>query len=86
MCYAAPMTRTEAITKLTAAVGNLSDEQIAAVADFAEGVAELSDCQFTEEQKATIGRSFDDFKHGRTLTLDEAEARTMAFLAARIAG
>ena len=48
-------------------------------------IADLSNYQFTAEEKSAIGRSFDDFKHGRTLTLDEAEARTTAFLASRSA-
>ena len=79
------MTRTEAITKLKTAVGTLSDDQLATVADFAASIADLSNYQFTAEEKSAIGRSFDDFKHGRTLTLDEAEARTTAFLASRSA-
>ena len=79
------MTRTEAMTKLRTAVGDLSDEQVATVADFAARVAALSDYRFTAEERAAIERSFDDFKHGRTLTLDEAEVRTKAFLSARSA-
>jgi hypothetical protein len=76
------MTRTEAIAKLETAVGALTDEQLTTVAEFATDVASLGNFRFTEEEKAGIARSFDDFKHGRTLTLDEAEARTKAFLAA----
>ena len=77
------MTRIEAMTKLNKVVDDLTDEQIASVAEFAASVAMLADYQLSAETKLSINRSIDDFKHGRSLSLDEAEARTIAFLAAR---
>ena len=77
------MTRTEAINRIESAIGAMSDEQLAELAGIAAKLAEpTAEFTFTGEQKAAIARSFEDFEHGRTLSLDEAEARTVAFLRA----
>jgi hypothetical protein len=36
---------------------------------------------FTADEIAAVQRSFDDFKHGRTLSLEESEADTAELLA-----
>ncbi len=78
------MTKTEAISTITAQLPALSEEQLQAIAEATAAWTQPAEpFQFTAEEKAGIERSFDDFKNGRTLTLDEAEARTKAFLAAR---
>lgn len=78
------MTKTEAINTITAKLPALSEEQLKAIADATAAWTQPSEpFQFTAEEKAGIERSFEDFKAGRTLTLDEAEARTKAFLARR---
>ncbi len=78
------MTKTEAISTITAQLPALSEEQLQAIAEVtAAWTRPAEPFQFTAEEKAGIQRSLEDFQAGRTLTLDEAEARTKTFLAAR---
>lgn len=79
------MTRAETIARITATLATLDDAGIEAVADFASGVASNEDLPrpLTERELALIEQSKADFKAGRTLSLDEARARTDAFLAQR---
>lgn len=80
------MTRTEAIELITATLAALDDEGVLAVADMVKSLAADDDLprELTPEELALIERSKEDFKAGRTLTLEEAEARTEAFLAERL--
>ena len=79
------MTRAETIAKITAKLATLDDAGIEAVADFVGDVADNGDLPrpLTERELALIEQSKADFKAGRTLSLDEARARTDAFLAQR---
>lgn len=79
------MTRTEAIAVINAKLASLDDEAVKTVAEFVEDVATSDELPraLTAEELALIERSKEDFKTGRTLSLDEAMARTDAFLAAR---
>ena len=77
------VTRTEAITRIETAIDTMSDEHLARLAGIAAKLTEPpAIVAFTDEEKSAIARSFEDFKHGRTLSLDQAEARTAAFLKA----
>ena len=79
------MTRTEAIAVINAKLASLDDEAVKTVAEFVEEVATSDELPraLTAEELALVEQSKEDFKAGRTLTLDEAMARTDAFLAAR---
>jgi hypothetical protein len=83
------MTRTEAITLITTKLALLDDEGVQAVAELigsldGEALEEsVLPRELTDEELALIEQSREDFREGRTLSLQEAEARTTAFLEAR---
>ena len=77
------MTRTEAIAVITAKLADLDDERVQAVADIVQSMDMPDDLprELTERELALIEQSKEDFKAGRTYTLDEARAVTDKFLA-----
>ena len=79
------MTRAQTIERIAAKLANANDEHVRAVAEYLEAVeqpvAPLR--ELTPRELELIEQSKEDFRTGRTLSLDEAEARTTAFLAAR---
>ncbi len=79
------MTRIEAIAVINAKLASLDDEAVKTVADFVDDVATSDELPraLTPEELALIARSKEDFKAGRTLSIDQAMARTDAFLAER---
>jgi hypothetical protein len=78
------MTRSEAINTIAANLSRLDEEELKALVEVTNAWAKPERAfNLTEEERAAIERSFDDFKAGRTLTLDESEARTDAFLRER---
>ena len=79
------MTRTQAIALITTKLAALDDERVQAVAEMVEAFDEADDLprELTARELALIEQSKEDFRLGRTLTLEEAEARTESFLAAR---
>jgi hypothetical protein len=79
------MTRTEAMTIITAKLASLDDERVQAVAEIVEDIAAGDGMvrQLTAAELALVEQSKADFKAGRTLSIDEARARTDAFLAQR---
>ena len=79
------MTRSEAIARINARLSSLDDERVLTVADIVDEIAISDDAsrQLTAHELALIEQSRQDFRAGRTLTLEEARARTDAFLAQR---
>ena len=76
------MTRTEAMAIITATLPALDDERVATVAEMVQSLTQpVVSLELTDEERAAIERSKDDFKAGRTYSLAEARARTDAFLA-----
>jgi hypothetical protein len=77
------MTRTEAIAIITAKLSSLDDERVMTVADIVQDMAQPDDLprELTPRELALIEQSKEDFKAGRTYSLDEARAMTDAFLA-----
>jgi hypothetical protein len=87
-CYLFPMTRTEAITMITAKLASLDDERVMTVADIVQDMAEptLADTdaavlELTDADLAAIARAKDDFKAGRTYTDQQYQAEMAAFMA-----
>lgn len=80
------MTRRQTIEQITAKLATLDDERLQAVAEMLE-VLDLEESvlprELTDKELALIEKSKEDFRQGRTLSLEEAEARTDAFLAER---
>ena len=79
------MTRAEAITLITSKLAALDDEGVLAVADMVQSMDVDDDLprELTAEELALIERSKEDFKAGRTYSLEEARAMTDDYLAKR---
>lgn len=78
------MTRTEAINTIAANLSRLGEEELTTLVEVTTSwVQPAQDFKLTDTERAAVERSREDFKAGRTLSLDEAEARTDTFLAAR---
>jgi hypothetical protein len=78
------MTRREAIDVIDANLTHLDEDALATLVQVTTSWTLPSNgFPLTEADHNAIERSHADFKAGRTLTLDEAEARTDAFLARR---
>ena len=79
------MTRTEAMALINAKLASLDDERVRAVAEIIEDIAagDTAMRQLSARELALIEQSRADFAAERTLSLEEAEARTDAFLALR---
>ena len=79
------MTRAQTIQRITAKLANANDEHVRAVAEYLEAeeqpVAPLR--ELTPRELELIEQSKDDFRTGRTLTHEDAIARTDTALAAR---
>jgi hypothetical protein len=83
-CYQYGMTRTEAIATITAKLSALDDERLQAVVEIVDDIAANEALRpLTARELALLDQSKADFKDGRTLSLDEARARTDAYLAER---
>jgi hypothetical protein len=83
-CYHYGMTRAEAIATITAKLGALDDERLQAVVEIVDDIAANEALRpLTARELALLDQSKADFKEGRTLSLDEARARTDAYLAER---
>lgn len=75
------MPRPESLERLNRALEKLDDEQIAHLADIAADLAQDGPGgEFTEEDLASIDRGREDFKAGRTYTIEEIRARSDVFL------
>ncbi len=70
---------------ITAKLASLDDERVQKVAEIVEDIAAGDGMlrQLTAIELALVEQSKADFKSGRTLSIDEARARTDAFLAQR---
>ncbi len=78
------MTKAEAIDKISANLSLLGEDDLGTLVEVtASWVQPAQAFQLNDAERAAVARSREDFKAGRTLSLDEAEARTDAFLAAR---
>lgn len=78
------MTRLEAINTIAANLSRLGEEELITLVEVTTSwVQPAQEFKLTDAERAAVERSREDFNAGRTLTLDEAEAHTEAFLAAR---
>ena len=78
------MTRAEAIKTIAANLSRLGEDELSTLVDVTTSWVQPEQAfRLTDVERAGVERSREDFKAGRTLTLDEAEARTDAYLAAR---
>lgn len=76
------MTRSEAIAIITDKLAALDDAGVLTVADIVQDLANPDDDvrELTPRELALIDQSKDDFKSGRTYSLDEARAHSDALL------
>ncbi len=76
------MTRSEALAIIEAALPALDDARVEKLAEMARALAEPQPVlrKLTAEELALIEQSKEDFRLGRTLTMEEARAGTDAFL------
>jgi hypothetical protein len=78
------MTKLADINTIADNLRSLTDEQLAMLADVTTTWArQTGTIELTDAETAAIEQSIEDFKRGRTLSLDEAEARTIDFLVRR---
>jgi hypothetical protein len=78
------MTKAEAIDKIAANLSLLSEDDLSTLVEVtASWIQPAQAFHLNEAERAAVARSREDFDAGRTLSVDEAEARTAAFLAAR---
>ena len=77
------MTRTEAIAIIAAKLAALDDERVMAVADIVQDMSNPAGAtlDLTEEERASVERSKDDFKTGRTYSDDQYRADIATFMA-----
>lgn len=70
------MDRNETINSITMQLSTLDDDQVEAIADFVESVAanETLPRELTARELALIEQSKQDFRAGRTYSLDEMDA------------
>jgi hypothetical protein len=82
LCYPFDMTRTEAIAIITAKLAALDDERVITVADIVQDMANPAApaINLTDEERAAIERSKEDFKAGRTYSSDQYRAEMTAFM------
>ena len=76
------MTRTEAIAIINKKLADLDDEAVLTVADIVQDLDTASTLprKLTARELEMIEQSKADFREGRTYSLDEARARSDAFL------
>jgi hypothetical protein len=82
------MTRAQTIDTIRsklASLEQLDDHRLASVAEFLDALTDDSEPirQLTPRERALVDQSRADFAEGRTLSADEARARTDAYLAER---
>jgi len=78
------MTRAEAIALIAAKLASLDDERIMTVADIVQDLAESTamPLALTNEERAAVELSKEDFKAGRVYSGDQYHAEMTTFLAA----
>ena len=76
------MTRTEAIAIINKKLADLDDEAVLTVADIVQDMDTASTLprKLTARELELIEQSKADFREGRTYSIDEARARSDAFL------
>jgi len=77
------MTRTEALASIAASLDTMEDEDVIEFAEKLASKASILPRELTDDELALIEQSREDFRLGRTMSLEEAEAETIAFLAER---
>ena len=79
------MTKAEAIQNLNFILPELSEADLSAILTLAarlQTAPQTVSFNFTDDQLAQLAKSRDDFKNGRTHTLDEVDAELTEFIAA----
>ena len=79
------MTRIQALAIIAAKLAALDDERVLAVADIVQALDAADDLprELTAHELALIEQAKEDFRTGRSYSLDEARALTDEFLAKR---
>jgi hypothetical protein len=82
LCYPFVMTRTEAIAIINAKLAALDDERVITVADIVKDMTNPAApaLNLTDEERAAIERSKEDFKAGRTYSSDQYRVEMTAFM------
>ena len=80
------MTRTEAIATITARLADADDETVKSVADFVQSLVQPVTASpplrpLSAREHSLLEQAKEDFKAGRTYTLEESKARTDALFA-----
>jgi hypothetical protein len=79
------MTRVQALAIITAKLASLDDEHVMTVAEIVQSMEAADELprELTAHERALLGQAKEDFKAGRSFSLDEARALTDQFLAKR---
>jgi len=79
------MNRAQALAIITAKLASLDDERVLTVAEIVQSLDATDDLprELTAHELAIIEQAREDFRAGRSYTLDEARALTDQFLAKR---
>jgi hypothetical protein len=79
------MTRTQALAIITAKLASLDDEHVMTVAEIVQSIDAADELprEFTAHELALVEQAKEDFKAGRSYSLDEARALTDQVLAKR---
>jgi len=79
------MTRAQALAIINAKLASLDDEHVMTVAEIVESMEAVDELprELTAHERALIEQAKEDFKTGRSYSLDEARALTDQILAKR---
>ena len=79
------MTRTQALAIITAKLASLDDEHVMTVAEIVQSIDAADELprELTAHELALVEQAKEDFKAGRSYSLDEARALTDQVLAKR---
>ena len=79
------MTRAQALAVINAKLASLDDEHVMTVAEIVESIDAADELPraLTANERALVAQAKEDFKTGRSFSLDEARTLTDQFLAKR---
>jgi hypothetical protein len=79
------MTRAQALALINAKLASLDDEHVMTVAEIVESIDAADELprELTARERALVEQAKEDFRAGRSFSLDEARALTDQFLAKR---
>jgi hypothetical protein len=79
------MTRAQALALINAKLASLDDEHVMTVAEIVESIDAADELprELTARERALVDQAKEDFRAGRSFSLDEARTLTDQFLAKR---